>query len=80
MLKRHIDHGVEHGDVPPHAVGVQATCQLMVSKLSDVRMAQLVQGYIAKLAYKKRIGVLRNDAELAPVSLGVFSHVNVKRI
>ncbi len=48
VLERHVHHGIEHGDVPPHAVGVQPTGQLAVPELGDVHMAQLIQGQVAK--------------------------------
>jgi hypothetical protein len=40
-------------------------------------MAQVVQGYIAKLADKKRIRILGNNAKLAPMCRRVFSQVNI---
>ncbi len=55
VLERPVNLGIEHVDVPPHAVGVQPTDQLAVSELSDVNMAQFFQGHVAKLGHKQRI-------------------------
>ena len=52
VLERHVHHGIEHVDVPPHAVGVQPTGQLAVPELGDVNMAQFIQGHVAKLGHK----------------------------
>ena len=59
VLERHVHHGIEHVDVPPHAVGVQPTGQLAVSELGDVHMAQIIQGHVAKLGHKQRVSLLR---------------------
>ena len=80
MLERHVHHGIEHVDVPPHAVGVQPTGQLAVSVLGDVHMAQLIQGHVAKLGYKQRVSLQRHGLQLAAVCGRVFSHVDVIRI
>ncbi len=76
VLERHVHHGIEHVDVPPHAVGVQPTGQLAVSELGDVNMAQFIQGHVAKLGHKQRISMLRQGLELAAVYRWVFSHLD----
>jgi hypothetical protein len=58
VLERHVHHGIEHFDVPPHTVGVQPTCQLAVPELGDVNMAQFIQGQVAKLGHKQRVSLL----------------------
>ena len=52
VLERHVHHGIEHVDVPPHTVGVQPTRQSAVPGLGDVNVAQFIQRQVANLAYK----------------------------
>ena len=80
VLERHVHRGIEHDDVPPHAVGVQTTGQLAVPELGDVNKAQLIQGQVTKLAHKQRVSLLRLGLELAAVCGRVFAHVNAIRI
>ncbi len=80
MLERLVHHGIEHVDVPPHAVGVQPTGQLAVPEPGDVHMAQLIQGHVAKLGHKQRVSLLRHGLELEAVCRRVLPHVNAIRI
>jgi hypothetical protein len=80
VLERHVHHGIEHVDVPPHAVGVQPTGQLAVPELGDVHMAQFIQRHVAKLGHKQRISVLRHGLELTAVCGWVLPHVDAIRI
>jgi hypothetical protein len=80
VLERHVYHGIEHVDEPPHTVGVQSTGQLAAPELGDVNVAQVIQRQVAKLAHKQRICQLRHGLEFAAVCGRIFSHVNAIRI
>jgi hypothetical protein len=77
VLERHIHQGVQHFEVPPHAVGVQSMGKLAIPELGDVNVSQFMQGQITKLSHKLRLGLLCHGLEFAAMRGRVFAHVSL---
>jgi len=67
VLEGSINNGIKHSDVPPYAVWMQSPSQLVVSKLSDMGVSQIIQRDVSDLRDKLVVGLLRNYFEFAAV-------------